>query len=326
MTDYKDKHGLNVQIVSSDPSDPIIGQVWYNTTTNLLKYQGPAGAGAWSTGGSLNTGRRLGAASGGQSTSLVFGGSGVPTTYKSETESYNGSAWTELNDLNTARDHTTGFGTQEDAICAGGYTGADRTTQTELWNGTSWTEVNDLANKKREMASCGTSSAGLVFGGELPAPFSAETESWNGTSWTEVNDLNTARQRPTGAGTQSAGLCYGGDKSPATTYAGETEEWNGTSWSEVSDLNTARNGMSGGGIQSSAIGIGGSSGSSVGNTEQYNGTSWSEVADLSNARQIGQGDAEINTTAIMVGGWGPGFIDTTEEFSTPDGIETISTS
>ena len=45
---------------------------------------------------------------------------------------------------------------------------------------------------------------------------------------------------------------------------------------------------------------------------------------MSNARTIGQGNAQVNTTGIIAGGWGPGHIDKTEEFSTPDGIETVA--
>ncbi len=37
MTTYKEKKGTSIQIVSSDPSNPIVGQMWYNTSTNLLK-------------------------------------------------------------------------------------------------------------------------------------------------------------------------------------------------------------------------------------------------------------------------------------------------
>ena len=37
MADYKDIAGTKVQNFSSDPSDPLLGQVWYNTTSTTLK-------------------------------------------------------------------------------------------------------------------------------------------------------------------------------------------------------------------------------------------------------------------------------------------------
>jgi hypothetical protein len=51
-------------------------------------------------------------------------------------------AWTEVNDLNTARRLLAGAGTATAALAFGGET--PNTGATESWNGTSWTEVNDL--------------------------------------------------------------------------------------------------------------------------------------------------------------------------------------
>ena len=53
-----------------------------------------------------------------------------------ETEEWNGSAWSEVNDLITARTGT-GLGTTEAALLIGG----DLSGNTEEWNGTNWSEV-----------------------------------------------------------------------------------------------------------------------------------------------------------------------------------------
>ena len=37
MTTYKEIRGTNIEAVASDPSNPVVGQVWYNTTTNVVK-------------------------------------------------------------------------------------------------------------------------------------------------------------------------------------------------------------------------------------------------------------------------------------------------
>ena len=37
MATYKEIRGNNIPIRSSDPSNPIIGEMWYNTTTGVLK-------------------------------------------------------------------------------------------------------------------------------------------------------------------------------------------------------------------------------------------------------------------------------------------------
>tara|TARA_R100001530_G_scaffold135170_1_gene111713 strand:- start:885 stop:1037 length:153 start_codon:yes stop_codon:yes gene_type:complete len=38
MATYMSFRGYRVQSVASDPSNPVEGQVWYNTATGLLKY------------------------------------------------------------------------------------------------------------------------------------------------------------------------------------------------------------------------------------------------------------------------------------------------
>ena len=61
------------------------------------------------------------------------------------TEQWNGSSWTEVNDLNTARSDMGGFGIYTAGL---GYGGAEppggRSAKTELWNGSSWSETGDL--------------------------------------------------------------------------------------------------------------------------------------------------------------------------------------
>ena len=37
MANYKTEHGFEIKHRSSDPSNPIEGEIWYNTTTQTLK-------------------------------------------------------------------------------------------------------------------------------------------------------------------------------------------------------------------------------------------------------------------------------------------------
>jgi hypothetical protein len=57
MAEYKGIKGFKVQYLSADPSDPNIGQTWYNSTSKDLKYTGATAAGAWASGNSMNTAR-----------------------------------------------------------------------------------------------------------------------------------------------------------------------------------------------------------------------------------------------------------------------------
>ena len=55
MATYKEIFGQNIQVVSSDPANPNVGQLWYNTTSQELKGYKQVIGNAWSTGGNLNT-------------------------------------------------------------------------------------------------------------------------------------------------------------------------------------------------------------------------------------------------------------------------------
>ena len=59
------------------------------------------------------------------------------TQKKTETEKYNGSTWTEVGDITTAKAYVFGFGTQTAAVLAGGVTGPSSTANSltnEVWN------------------------------------------------------------------------------------------------------------------------------------------------------------------------------------------------
>ena len=106
---------------------------------------------------------------------------GVPGVI-ANTESWNGTSWTEVNDLNTARDIPTGIGTSSSTgLSAGGRT--DPGTYlgiTESWDGTSWTEVADLATARADGAGqgIGSSTSGLLAGGAVAPGAVATTEEW----------------------------------------------------------------------------------------------------------------------------------------------------
>jgi hypothetical protein len=129
-----------------------------------------------------------------QTAALVFGGNIPPAV--GNTESWNGTAWTELNDLNTARSDLGGAGIQTAALAVGGN---PLTANTEIWNGTSWTEVNNLNTARTGLIAAGTNTDALAFGGSLPGATGA-TEYWDGSSWTELNDLSTGRANLGGLG------------------------------------------------------------------------------------------------------------------------------
>jgi hypothetical protein len=52
MAEYINIKGQNIEVVASDPANPTIGQIWYNSTSNTLKGGGFQAAG-WSAGGNF---------------------------------------------------------------------------------------------------------------------------------------------------------------------------------------------------------------------------------------------------------------------------------
>jgi hypothetical protein len=139
MATYKEINGTNIQVVSSDPSNPLEGQLWYNTSTNKVKGF-LVSSGTWATSNDLNNIRSELAGAGTQTAALAFGGEPVTAV----TESYNGTSWTEVNDLQLAREDLAGAGTQTAALAFGGLDGFDAKNETEVWNGSNWTEVNNI--------------------------------------------------------------------------------------------------------------------------------------------------------------------------------------
>ena len=168
------------------------GQVYYNSTSpdafKLTTFS--ITGGAWASGGNLNNARYACQGFGTQ-TAAVLGGGAPATSDKILTETYNGSAWTEVNEQNTTgKIYRGATGTSGSA---GLYIGGEpTTTNVEQWNGTSWTETNDINTGTYKLGASGSTTAALKFGGTDPKI--ANTESYEGSSWTEVNDLNNNKR------------------------------------------------------------------------------------------------------------------------------------
>ena len=144
-------------------------------------------------------------------------------------ESYNGTSWTETNDLNTAKYLLSGSGTSTAALAFAGDTDPGLKAETESWNGTSWTEVNDLNTARSSVYGFGTQTSSLCFGG-YDGSNTGKTEDWNGASWAETSDTNSTRSASAGSknGNTTNGFAFGGNVG-GTPYSTVTEEWSGSS-------------------------------------------------------------------------------------------------
>jgi len=301
MATYKGIRGVTIPTVDGDPGTIQLGEIWYNSSTKALRV-GKTTAGAWASAPAINTGRAA-MMSAGTSTAAVIAGGERPGTFSSAIcEEFNGSSWTEVNNLTDARYNVASgtMGTQTAALAVGGHDYPVSYHPVESYDGTNWTESADMVKNRAMLACCGIQTAALAMASETPPTTSGGlSEEWDGSSWTEGNDLNNTRYQNPGAGTQTAALviCDYNDVN--------VESYNGTSWTEVNNVNTGRYSSTAFGIQTSAATFGGSNPSSprTAATEQFDGTSWTEVGDMTLAR-FQSGSAGTVTSGLCISGGG----------------------
>ena len=311
MATYKEIKGVTVQTLSEDPV--VVGATW-------------------ASGGALNTGATAGGSStsGTQTEGLFFAGNRASyPTVSGKTEQYNGTSWTEVNDLSQVRWFPVGFGPYSAALCVSGVSDINAvipTSSVESWDGTNWTEVAELNTTRHGGAGFGTNTAGLVIGGQsrpgsppgTPVTYRDNMESWNGSAWSETTEINTARDSMAGFGRSTTGVIGDG---LGSTLQDRVESWNGSAWSEVAEMNLSRSAYGGAGISNtSGVFFGGGTGSSGGGTapgatESWDGTSFTEVADMASGRSLYGGGQGIASAALATSG--PSGSTATEEFTEP---------
>jgi hypothetical protein len=118
MAEYKGIKGFKVQYLSADPSDPNIGQTWYNSTSKDLKYTGATAAGAWATGNSMGTARSIRKC---RNSNSSFSFWWCTPVLQQQPKNITEQLGLLSNSLNTARDALAGAGTQTAALAFGGY-------------------------------------------------------------------------------------------------------------------------------------------------------------------------------------------------------------
>jgi hypothetical protein len=302
------------------------GQIFLSGGTTLKGFGrfGGIPSGTWASGALMNTARAdLAGAGISNSSAVMFGGyaPAAPNANVGATETYDGSSFTEVADMNTARSQLNSAknGTQTATlVIAGNLDNGTNVANVEEWNGSSWTETGDLNTARRAGGGSGTSTAALYFGGRLPDY--ANTESWDGSSWTEVADLNDARYYLGSWGTQTSSIAAGGNPNTANT-----ETWDGSSWTEVNNLNTGRQELgSAGPSTSDGLVFGGSPYTNT-KTEFWNGTSWTELNDMGSGKAAA-GSNGSSVSALYAAGEAPPKTNTTQEWTAANALSTITVS
>ena len=321
MADYKGIKGFTIPSVSSDPSNPILGQIWYNSTSATLKGYSKAGgipAGVWSAGGTMNDGRPQGAGFGTLTAGVAAGGGNTL-----DVEEYNGTSWTSVNDIPGDGDSGGATGTQTAGIIYGNQPAANTVSST--YDGTTWTDVNSLTTGRPGGASAGGFQTSALYAGGWKGSYAAECEIWNGTSWTEVADMLDDRNHIKGGGTVTAAVAAGGYDGSPDTNPTQSEQWNGTCWTEGNNLNNGRAFLTGGGSEFTSVLIFGGGPPITSNTEFWNGTSWTEMNNLASISESSHGTTQgtgLGTYRART----PGAAGETEEWTVDAATVTVTAS
>ena len=259
-----------------------------------------------------------------QNAAWVAGG-GFPSD-KNESEEYDGTTWTEGNNLNTARGSAAVGGPQTAAIFATG----SRTTNVEYYDGTNWTNQTASPQARSSAAGGGTQTSFVLAGGTTAGspyyPISSTGEEWNGSSWTSAGALPAPQGSMNGSAlgeSESAVMLAGGAISPAGspgyvphTVTNISLDYGGTSWTANPNIITARVSPYFFGTTSLGILAGGDTandGSKTTISEQWNGSVFVTGVNMATARYTG-GRAGTATAGLVAGGY-PGT-------STPSGSAT----
>ena len=295
--------------------------MWFNSTSSTLKGYGTAAgvpSGVWSAGGTMNSSREQGADFGSLTAGVAAGGGGPPT----DVEEYNGTAWTEVNNIPAGGAAGGATGTQTAGIIFGFKNSSPVRVDTMTYDGTNFTEVNNLNTGRNVGGSAGGVQTSALYAGGGSSI--ANTEIWNGSTWTEVNDLNDGRYFLKGGGTTTAAVLAGGYGGSPSTNPTQSEQWNGTSWTEGNNLNTGRAFLTGGGSEYTSVMIFGGGPPVIDNVEFWNGTSWSEMNDMATASETSHGTTQstgVGTYRARTPAGGA-----TEEWTVTAAVVTVTTS
>jgi len=218
----------------------------------------------------LNSATRIGGVAGTQAAGYEYGGIQPPGTYNVNTQTWNGSSWSNSPyNLNNGTYGMMSCGTSTAALSAGGEDpGGSPWNVTEEYDGEGWTSGNTMPVSRYYGAGDGTQTSAFIAAGS--APVNTTTLEYDGTNWTTGGSLITNTGAGAGASGENSdsGLVFGG--SPAVAV---TQGYDGTSWSTRPSLATGRGFTTGNGTATAGLIVSGGppSGTSTA-TEEFTGT------------------------------------------------------
>ena len=187
---------------------------------------------SWTSAPNLNKARNGCATSiGTQTAALIHGGydEANPLSGRAETEEFNGTSWSEQNDLSTGRAHGGSGGTQTAGIYFCGETTNSGTfntrcpNTTEEYDGSSWSGGGTVPGNFTRLNGSGLQTACFRIGGASPSVVST-TDYYNGSSWASAAALGSAQNWASSGGTSGNDSIIGGGRG-SSTYTSVTQEY-----------------------------------------------------------------------------------------------------
>ena len=306
----------------------------YTVSANVIT------AAAWSSGGLMGAGRYQGNGQnvGTKNAGMYAGGRGsfpstAPAVTVSNVEEYDGSSWSEVNNLPESKAMFGAVGTQTAAFVFGGYggpgagpnpgPGGSPKSAALNYDGTNWTaSPYSLPSAVAYLTGVGTSTAALSIGGH---PASQTCNEYDGEGWTAGGSMTTGRHNSSAFGTQTAAIVAGG--APGASVEVDAESYNGTSWTAAANLIVNKGQAGTAGTQTDGLVFLGNAANPT-NTIGWNGTSWFTQPSTSTARYGGSNGSTTLASAYYAGGGGSASgttRQTTEEFTAESSVVTAST-
>jgi len=293
-----------------------------NTDNSIVAYINSLGV--WSSGGTLNTARAKSGAFGTHGSAVICGGSMSGVSNSNTTENYNGTSWSNSNNMSTGRRYAPCCGTSDEGLVVAG---TPSLTSCEEYNGSAWSGGGSISTATTEHQVTGAQTAAVMFGGTTGSP-TITTEEYDGASWTTSNDMIQARENFAAGGVQTATFAVSGDNGVEYKYS--TEEYNGTTWAIGNDSSIQTQANDGAGNISQGIISGGMTIDYEGTnidysqiTEEYDGVGWTTGNNLITGRRFLSMCGEQQSCLSIAGDAGSDWSNVTEEY-VPSSLENLS--
>jgi hypothetical protein len=234
---------------------------------------------------------------------------------------YNGSTWTGLGNLPTARWEHGVVGTTVAALAMAGRELGNGLTTSTAFNGSTWaSDASGISTGRCQQGNAGSPTSALIFGGSTDATnagIMSSTEKYNGSSWSAGGALSATLRLLSGCGaSNTAALATGGYNGSAIVAT--VQLYNGSAWSAGTSLTVATSNHCGGGTTVAALFFAGNgAGTVVATSYAFNGSAWTTRGNLATARQQFAGCAVAGNGALALGGYDTGStrLDSTERCS-----------